>query len=296
MLSPMNDAPRVVAARRRLSTLDHSPDVVGMTYVYPVVSRRAGGVSVGVNLNPNNACNWRCAYCQVEGLVLGAGPAIDLGRLEAELRAMLDAVLHGDFLTRHAPEGARVLKDVAFAGNGEPTTSPDFAAAVDVVGRVLADFGLRGELPVVLITNGTQVKKEAVAEGLRRLAGLGGEVWFKLDTATAEGMQRVNHAPGDPAAHLARLRAAAALCPTKIQTCLMTWDGAPPPEEEQTAYLDAIRGLVRDGVPIQCVLLYSVARPSMQPEAARVGQLDEAWLRAFARRIEEAGLPVKVTP
>ena len=37
-------SPRVIVAKRRLSTLDHTPYVVGMTYVYSVVSRRPGGV------------------------------------------------------------------------------------------------------------------------------------------------------------------------------------------------------------------------------------------------------------
>ena len=55
-----------------LGTDDHSRDAAGLKYVYPVVSRRAEGVSVGINLNPNNACNWRCVYCQVPDLVLGA--------------------------------------------------------------------------------------------------------------------------------------------------------------------------------------------------------------------------------
>ncbi len=48
-----------------LSASDHDRDATGMQYVYAVVSRRAGGVSVGINLNPNNACNWACVYCQV---------------------------------------------------------------------------------------------------------------------------------------------------------------------------------------------------------------------------------------
>lgn len=286
----------MIVAKRRLSTVDHAPDVLGMMYVYAVVSRRAGGVSVGVNLNPNNACNWRCSYCQVEGLVLGKGPAIDLERLENEMRAMLRDIVHGDFLARSAPEGARVLKDVAFAGNGEPTTSPDFGGAIDVVGRVLREFDLLGKIPVVVITNGSQAKKPAVAKALARLAEMGGEIWFKLDTATEEGLRRINQSSGDPAAHLAKLRAAAAICPTWIQTCLFAWDGEPPSEAEQQAYLEAIRGLVRDRVPLRGVLLYSVARPSMQPEAPRISQLSEAWLRAFAARIEEAGLPVKVSP
>ena len=58
----------------RLTVTDHSRDSAGMTYVYPVVSRRAGGVSVGINLNPNNACNWACVYCQVPDLARGTAP------------------------------------------------------------------------------------------------------------------------------------------------------------------------------------------------------------------------------
>ena len=208
---------------------------------------------------------------------------------------MLRDVVEGDFLARSAPDGARALKDVAFAGNGEPTTSPDFAASVEVVGRVLEDVGLAGKIPVVLITNGTQAKKASVAKGIERLAAIGGVVWFKLDTATSEGMERIHQAPGEPAAHLQKLRAVAALCPTWIQTCMFAWDGAPPSEAEQEAYLQAIREIVRDRVPVLGVLLYSVARASMQPESERVSQLDVAWLRAFAAKIEAAGLPVKVT-
>ena len=60
-----------------------------MTYVYPVVSRRAGGVSIGINLNPNNACNWRCVYCQVPDLKRGAAPAIELKKFTASLRIQL---------------------------------------------------------------------------------------------------------------------------------------------------------------------------------------------------------------
>ena len=82
----------------RLSTKIHDRDVAGLTYVYPVVSRRAGGVSIGVNLNTNDACNWRCAYCQVPGLVRGAAPEIDLGRVDSELREFLGAIVDGNYM------------------------------------------------------------------------------------------------------------------------------------------------------------------------------------------------------
>ena len=95
-----------------------------MTYVYPVVSRRAGGVSDGVNLNPNHACNWACVYCQVPDLVRGSAPEIDLAQLEAELRALLGDILHGDFMQTRVPEGAQRLNVIALSVNGEPTSAP----------------------------------------------------------------------------------------------------------------------------------------------------------------------------
>jgi len=76
-------------SRILLKTEDHSRDSVDMRYVYPVISRRAGGVSVGINLNPNNACNWRCIYCQVPDLKRGGPPPIDLALLERELSDFL---------------------------------------------------------------------------------------------------------------------------------------------------------------------------------------------------------------
>jgi hypothetical protein len=87
-------------SRILLKTEDHSRDSAGMRYVYPVVSRRAGGVSVGINLNPNNACNWRCIYCQVPGLTRGGPPPIDLACWSANWTASWsgDGVgrFHGD--------------------------------------------------------------------------------------------------------------------------------------------------------------------------------------------------------
>src|SRR5574343_1719680 len=118
-----------------LTTDDHSRDSAGLLYVYPVVSRRAGGVSIGINLNPNNACNWACLYCQVENLTRGGPPPIDLDRLECELDAFLQDVLTGDFMQRAVPPEARRLMDVAFSGNGEPTSAPEFAEAMVLVDR-----------------------------------------------------------------------------------------------------------------------------------------------------------------
>jgi wyosine [tRNA(Phe)-imidazoG37] synthetase (radical SAM superfamily) len=279
-----------------LTIFSHDRDASHMRYVYPVVSRRSGGLSIGINLNPNQACNWRCVYCQVPDLRRGKGPPIDRALLEQELRAMLEDVVHGDFMQRAVPEGARVLADVAFSGNGEPTTSPDFRAGLDLVARVLTDFGLLPGTPLVVISNGSLVQRKEVQAALVRLGELGGTLWFKLDAATRGGARLVQDPPIDPAEHVARLRQAARLCPTWIQTCLFELDGATPSEQEQDAYVELVRELVVSGAGVRGVHLYTVARPSLQPEAPRIKPLTEAWLRQFADRIEEAGLEVRVSP
>jgi len=266
-----------------------------MTYVYPVVSRRAGGVSVGVNLNPNNACNWACVYCQVPDLVRGTAPDIDLALLEAELRAMLTDILHGDFMRTRVPEEARRLNDIALSGNGEPTGAKAFPQVIEVIGRVMADFDLVGRIKLVLITNGSLADRPRVQDGLAKMAALNGEVWFKFDSATASGMRAINQTRISPDKQLTRLAAVARLCPTWLQTCVLAVDGTPPPQTEQAAYLAAVRRMQQQRIPLQGVLLYGLARPSMQPQASRLSPLPVEWLNAFAETIRAAGLPVKVT-
>ncbi len=278
-----------------LDTSDHSRDAAGMLYVYPVVSRRAGGVSVGVNLNPNNACNFACVYCQVPDLVRGMGPEIDLPRLQAELDEMLEDIQHGDFMETRVPEGVRVLKDVAFSGNGEPTASPQFAEAVDLVHDTLERRGLLGNIKVVLITNGTLASRPAVQRGLKKMAAMNGEAWFKLDRGTDEGIAAVNQLAVPVRKHLERLDLTARACPTWVQTCMFGLDGEPPSEEEVQAYLDALKTAQEAGTPMKGVLLYGLARPSMQPGAERLRQLDAAWMNRLGERIEALGLVCKVS-
>lgn len=280
-----------VRASRRLTVTDHGSDVVSMRYVYAVVSRRAGGVSVGVNLNPNRACNWRCVYCQVEGLSRGAGPEIDLARLEDELDAMLGAVIDGDFMAESVSEGARVLRDVAFSGDGESTTSPSFRGAVDVVGRVLARRA--PTLPVVLITNGSMVDRLSVRAALADLAAIHGEAWFKLDAATDEGIRRMNSVTTTARRHLARLATCASIVPTWVQTCVLERDGVHEPREVD-AYVAALAAMVRDGVPLRGVRMYSLARPSHQPEATSLAPATAAWMDTLAARLRDVGLTVQI--
>ncbi|HWP01419.1 MAG TPA: radical SAM protein [Methylococcus sp.] len=281
----------------RLTEFDHRRDLAGLTYVYPVLSRRAGGLSIGINLNPNHACNWRCIYCQVPNLRRGNAPPIDTEVLAQELEILLTEVLEGDFYDRYqVPPQRRLLRDIAISGDGEPTTAQDFDRIVETIGEVAARFRLTGRIGFVLITNGSRIERPSVQRALRRWAEWGGEVWFKVDRATTEGIGRTNQVHLAPETVRRRLSACAGVCPTWIQTCWFALDDRAPSESEGMAYLDFVGGLVGDGVPLRGVLLYGIARPSCQPEAPRLSRLAPAELEAFAERIRERGLIVRSTP
>ncbi|GAB1233415.1 hypothetical protein UT4_18820 [Ferrigenium sp. UT4] len=273
-----------------LTVSDHSRDSAGLRYVYPVVSRRAGGVSIGINLNPNNACNWRCIYCQVPDLVRGTAPPVDLLLLEKELSGFLHELQHGDFMQRVPPE-ARRINDIALSGNGEPTSAEKFAEVVELVASLKPDA-----LKLVLITNGSLLQRDNVQQGLRRMAQVNGEVWFKLDRSSEAGMLRVNDTKMTLDKVRQNLATAIACCPnTWLQTCWFALDGSAPGKQDEDDYLDFLAGLLRDGIRPQGVLLYGLARPSLQPEAPRLSSLPHADLERFARRIRALGVAVNLS-
>ena len=283
----------MISSQQMLTVSDHNRSFIHMTYVYPVVSRRAGGVSVGINLNPNNACNWHCAYCQVPGLVRGAAPEIDLAQLEDELRRFLDELLHGSFMADHVPPEAQVIRDIAFSGNGEPTSSKAFAEIVERVVAIRDAAGLAA-VPIRLITNGSLVDRPYVQKALRSLATAGGEVWFKLDGGRAEEFMRINGVDLAPEAHARRLALCASLCPTWVQTCMVRWDDEAPSEAMMGAYLAALE--LAGPSALRGAHLYGLARPSLQPEAGHLQRMSGEELEQIALRIKEKGLTVVVSP
>jgi wyosine [tRNA(Phe)-imidazoG37] synthetase (radical SAM superfamily) len=276
-----------------LTVTNHNRDISGLRYVYPVVSRRAGGVSIGINLNTNNACNWRCIYCSVPNLSRGTPPPIELDILEQELRSFLTDVLHGDFMQRHVSKTDRQLKDIAFSGNGEPTSAKEFPQVLVLVEKVLKDFDLLGKIKIRLITNGSLMDKQPILDSISYLARCNGEVWFKLDAGTKEGIARINDVNLSPQSHIKRLRSCAENCPTFIQTCMFALDGQSPEDSEIEAYL-ALINQVKEF--IQGVHLYGIARPSMQAESKRLSRLPAEWLEKLAQRIRGLGLIVHVSP
>lgn len=278
-----------------LTTTDHNRNAAGLTYVYPVISRRAGGLSIGVNFNINNACNWRCVYCQVPNLAIGSAPDMDFDLLEKELRFFLNDVLHGDFYDRfNMVAEHRVIKDIAISGNGEPTSLKQLAEAIELIGRVATELGVFPTSKFVLISNGSLIHLPKVQEGIKTLARYGGEVWFKIDSATQEGRKLINRASISWQDSLRNLTLSASLCLTKVQTCLFKYADTGFSSVEQTALLTLFQ-TIKEQTPVNSVLLYSIARESFQPEASQLTKLSLDELNDFAEKLIALGFNVTVT-
>src|ERR1700761_3656440 len=101
-------------------------------FVYAVLSRRSHGVSVGINLNPDKVCNFDCIYCQVDRRAKPQEQFVDLPQLQHEVQTTLEG-LRPDGALWNTPEFAslsvdqRIVRDIAFSGDGEPTTFRNFS-------------------------------------------------------------------------------------------------------------------------------------------------------------------------
>ncbi|PKM11246.1 MAG: radical SAM protein [Gammaproteobacteria bacterium HGW-Gammaproteobacteria-3] len=284
-----------MATSATLTTSDHNRNAAGLKYIYPVISRRAGGLSIGVNFNVNNACNWRCLYCQVPGLQLGAPPAMDFQLLERELRLFLTDVLQGDFYDRFQfDQEHRVIKDIAISGNGEPTSLSDFDRAVELIGRIATELKVFPESHFVLISNGSLVHQAGVQAGLMTLKRYGGEVWFKFDSATEVGRKLINNTAQSLVRAKENLLLSARLCPTKIQTCLVDYCGQGLSAIERDAYVRFLAQL-KPKTNIRKVMLYTLARPSCQPEAGQIKPLPVEVMTHLADAVRALGFDVSVS-
>jgi wyosine [tRNA(Phe)-imidazoG37] synthetase (radical SAM superfamily) len=280
--------------QKKLSTTDHSRDIAGLKYVYPVLSRRAGGLSIGINFNTNNACNWRCVYCQVPDLVRGAAPVMDFQLLEDELRFFLDNVLNGNFFDQfNVPEQQRVIKDIAISGNGEPTSLKGFARAVQLVGQLGKEFKVLPSSHFVLISNGSLMHQAEVQQGLKILNDYQGQVWFKLDSATESGRQKINDTRQSNKKTLENLNLSADLCETRIQTCVLDFLSDAERSSEKTAYLELLREMQQNAVKVRKIMLYTVARHSLQPEAERIRKTGAEEMDLLASLLLEIGYHVE---
>lgn len=256
-------------------------------FVYPVLSRRSRGISVGVNLNPDKICNFDCVYCQVDRRDASMTDFVATGRLMAELERTLDLVesgaLYDDERFAATPAPLRRLNDIAFSGDGEPTTYRNIDRIVSDVAALKRSRGL-DPVKMVLITNASMFHRPHVREALAILDRNQGEVWAKLDAGTDAYFHRVDRTPIPFRRILANLGAAARVRPLVIQSLFMRIDGVGPPPGEISAYCDRLNEVLAGGGAIDRVQVYTVAR---RPTEGFVSPLGPAEVDAIADAVRD---------
>jgi len=258
-------------------------------YVYPVISRRSKGLSIGVNLNPDKVCNWDCVYCQVDRTPgsISAVTTVDIDQLRGELDWMLGWAASGaiwdDPQFAGVPGELRRINDIAFSGDGEPTTYPRFDEACQLAADLIAAHALPA-VKVIVLTNMTMLHRPAVQRGLAILDQHPSEIWAKLDAGTQAYYEQVDRSAVKLDRILANILEAGRARPIVIQSLFMQLHGEPIPPEEFDAYLDRLSELVDQGCRIKLVQLYTIARQTTESYAS---PLTNEQLESLAARFRE---------
>ncbi|MFO1004453.1 MAG: radical SAM protein [Planctomycetaceae bacterium] len=260
-------------------------------FVYPVLSRRSRGISVGVNLNPDKVCNFDCIYCQVDRRSESETRFVEFDQLMAELEAMLQWVASGEIFTHpqfaSVPESLRRLNDMAFSGDGEPTTYRNFDVIMERAAELKRRLGLDA-VKMVLITNATMFHRPAVERGLAILDQNQGEIWAKLDAGTDEYYHLIDRTTIPFQRVLDNLLLASRVRPLVIQSLFMKVQGIGPADAEITAYIGRLKHILAEGGQLARVQIYTVARP---PAESFVSALSPEEVQAIAQRVTtETGL------
>lgn len=263
------------AMNSKLHTL-HSRSFDQNRFVYPVLSRRSRGISVGVNLNPDKVCNFDCIYCQVDRTRQSEVRFVEIGQLLEELQDMLERVATGELYRdqrfSQTPPSLRRLNDIAFSGDGEPTTFKNFDEIIQACAEVKSKHA-PADVKMVLITNASMFHRPHVQKGLNILDQNQGEIWAKLETGTEEYYKVIERTSIPFRQILENITAAAQIRPIVIQSLFMRVRGEPPTSTELLAYCDRLNEILAAGGKIKLVQVYTVAR---QPAESFVSPLLDA--------------------
>ena len=264
-------------------------------FVYPVISRRSRGLSIGINLNPDKACNFDCVYCCVDRSARAPDGSndLDLDVLRTELDHFLRLALTNELYARApfnlTPAPLRRLADVAFSGDGEPTACQKFPDAAKTVVECLRRAGVR-DTPIVLITNATLLTRPSVVDTLAYLDRHQLRIWAKLDAGTDAYYRTVDRSSVPFPRVLENIRRTGRIRPLWIQSLFMRLYGRPPPPAEIDAYVARLVELRVGGCQIAGVQVCTVARRTAE---AFVSPLPDADLDQIVNRIRSLGLPAE---
>ena len=262
-------------------------------YVYPVLSRRSRGISVGINLNPDKVCNFDCIYCQVDRTTPPIFREVDLERLVEEARQVLTSTIEGNLYEvppfAGLPETLRRVNDIAFSGDGEPTSYPEFREAVERIIAVRDELGLQA-VKLLVITNATLFHRPYVREGLALMDRNNGEIWAKLDAGSEAYYHLIERTTIKFERVVRNLIEAAQVRPLVVQSLFMRVHGNCPDDAEIEAFCGVLQRILDAGGGLKLIQVYTIARP---PAESWVTPLSDREVDQIGARVRDA-VPVPV--
>jgi wyosine [tRNA(Phe)-imidazoG37] synthetase (radical SAM superfamily) len=251
-----------------------------------VISPRAQGLSIGVNMNPDKRCNFDCQYCEVDRRVPSRKSSLDVQVMVEELDRTF-ALIQGGRLRRRPwyrslPEELLQLRHLTLSGDGEPTLATNFLQAARTVLYMRA-VGRWPFFKIVLVTNATGLDLPRVQRGLE-FFGPGDEIWAKLDGGTQPYLDAVNRPDVRLDKILDNIVLVARRRSVVIQSLFPAILGVGPHPAEIDAYVQRLRELKARGAQIALVQIYSATRPT--PNSAH-GHLPLKVLSGIAQKVRQ---------
>jgi len=212
---------------------------------------------------------------------------VDEARLFDELRDTLRQAKSGALFEREEFRALqpheREIRDVTFAGDGEPPSYPNFSGVVRETIRIKKEEGF-APLPINLLTNATLIDRPRVQEGMRLIDADGGAHWLKLDAGTDAYYKLVERTTIPFARVLDNIAAAARERPVVIQSLFMRIREEAPPAAEIDAWCGRLEAIVKQGGAIRLVQVYTVARPPAESCVTPLADAEVDRIAVEARR------------
>ncbi|MCO4784132.1 MAG: radical SAM protein [Candidatus Cloacimonetes bacterium] len=241
----------------------HNRNFDTLKYVYPVISRRSEGLSLGVNLNPDKICNFGCIYCQVNRNQMSKH-IVDLEILEQELILMLKMIEDGSLFThprfKDTEKDKLVFKDIAFAGDGEPSVSKYLLESLQIIEKASKKYTIP---KVVIISNSTGFQRPKTIQALNLLCQLNGEIWAKIDAGSQSYFEKINQYNISLDKIIDNIKTIPPKIKLQIQTCFMKVHGQVADTQEILDYKARIESVL-SGREIDTIQIYTIARDPAQ--------------------------------
>ena len=246
----------------------------------PIRSRRLG-VSLGVNLSPNDGkvCSFDCVYCEAGYNSQGAGIS-GLPKRENVANDLEQKLLEmkGD---------NQPLDVITFSGNGEPTLHPQFAEIIDDT------IALRDkyfpQVKISVLSNSTRLDDERVIAALRKVDNN----ILKLDSAITSTMRLIDQ-PNSPSFTSEKVIEQLAQFSGQCVVQTMFLRGEHDGNAIDNTTLQEVEALIEAYKRInpRQVMIYSIDRKTPEQQLEKVPREE---LESIAERIKKEGIDVTVS-